>query len=129
MTNQGLLFGEYNEIIWRYGMTEQQLQAKCFLWFWNEFPSERGMLFHVDNNSANRIVGNQKRSLGVVKGVADFIFFLRDGRSVCIEMKIDGGSQSEAQKEFENKLLDRRHLYFICYDFVGFQDLIYKLLT
>lgn len=109
--------------------SEEQLQAYCFQWFWNTFPAERQMLFHVDNNSSDKWVGNKKKALGVTRGVADFIFFLRDGRSVAIEMKLPGGTQSKQQEEFMYKIQERRHLYFLCFGFEEFEDLIYTLLS
>ena len=104
-------------------MTEQQLQAKCFIWHWNTFPEERRMLFHADNNSANRIIGNQKKSAGVVKGVSDLILIC-EGFTVYIEMKTETGVQSREQKDFAEKVRSRGHTYFVCRSEEEFQRIV-----
>ena len=109
-------------------MTEEQLQSKCTTWFWNTYPSHRRMLFHVDNNSWNNIIGAKKKALGVCAGVSDLVLVLSKGRVVFLETKIPGGTQSQEQKDFEHKLYDRNHLYFIYTSFEEFKNLIEKLL-
>jgi hypothetical protein len=105
-------------------MTEEKLQSECFKWFWNTFPEERRMLFHVDNNSWNQVIGAKKKALGVCAGVADMIYVLPNGRVVFLETKIPGGSQSEVQKEFQLKIQDREHFYFIYTSIDQFKGLI-----
>lgn len=107
---------------------EEKIQAQCFQWFWNTFPEERQMLFHVDNNSWNEVIGARKKALGVCKGVADFVFILPWGKIVFIEMKKPGGKQSESQKDFMNKVQDRQHYYHIIDGFEEFKQLINTLL-
>lgn len=107
-------------------MTEQQLQAACFIWHWNTYPQERRMLFHADNNSVNRYVGNQKKSAGVVKGVSDFILICKDV-VVFIEMKTLIGVQSGEQKDFMRKINELGHPYFIIRSAEEFKKLITKL--
>lgn len=109
-------------------MTEEQLQAECYRWFWNKFIEERQMLFHVDNNSYNGIIGNRKKSLGVVKGISDFIFILPNGRTAFIEMKTEKGYQKPEQREFMHKVCERGHEYYICRSVDQFKTLILKLL-
>lgn len=106
---------------------EDQLQSKCFQWFWNTFPEERQMLFHVDNNSWNEVIGSHKKALGVCAGVSDLIYVLPYGRTVYIETKIPGGVQSDKQKAFMNKVQDRGHLYVIYETFEEFKQLIETL--
>jgi len=109
-------------------MTEEQLQSKCTTWFWNTYPEHRRMLFHVDNNSWNNVIGAKKKALGVCAGVSDLVLILSMGRIVFIETKIPGGKQSNEQLEFEKKLYDRNHLYFIYTSFEEFKNLIENLL-
>lgn len=90
--------------------TEEQLQSACTMWFHNTFPSERKMLFHVDNNSWNKIIGARKKALGVCAGVSDLILIIRK-EVVFIEMKLPRGSHSEEQEDFHNKVSDRGHMY------------------
>lgn len=95
-------------------MTEEIFQANCYEWFHNNMHSHRKMLFHVDNNSHNSVMGNKKRALGVNAGISDFIFinyFAVD----FIELKIKGGSQSDDQKEFQRKIKERGHKYHLVY--------------
>lgn len=91
---------------------EAKLQAECFKWFWNTFPAERRMLFHVDNNSWNTIVGAKKKALGVVQGVSDMVLIL-DCSVEFLEFKTDDGKQSEEQIDFQYKVNERCHRYII----------------
>lgn len=107
-------------------MTEEQIQAKCFQWFWNTYPLQRQMLYHNNNNSVNRVAGNKMKAIGVVAGVSDFTYILH-GCVVFIEMKTDVGQQKTEQKDFMNKVQSREHLYFIIRSFEAFCELIKKL--
>ena len=91
---------------------EEVLQANCYRWFHNTFPLWRKMLFHVDNNSWNAVIGARKKALGVKAGVSDFILitFLA---VVFIEMKTDEGEQSDEQVDFQRKVNERNHEYVI----------------
>lgn len=95
-------------------MTKQEeiLQAKCYLWFHNTFPLWRKMLFHVDNNSWNAVIGAKKKALGVNSGVSDFVLILF-AEVIWIEMKTPDGEQSEEQKDFQRKVEQRGHKYII----------------
>lgn len=103
---------------------EAKLQAECFKWFWNTFPSERRMLFHVDNNSWNTIVGAKKKALGVVQGVSDMVLIL-DCSVEFLEFKTDTGAQSEEQIDFENKVTTRCHRYVVIRSMEQFKNYIY----
>lgn len=104
-------------------MTEQQLQAACFIWHWNTYPEERGMLFHVDNNSANRITGNLKKSQGVVKGISDFIL-IGDGFITFIEMKTEIGKLTPIQIKFKETVTSRGHIHIVVRDLETFKSKI-----
>lgn len=93
---------------------EEILQSECFKWFWNEpsLRNERMMLFHVDNNSWNAIIGAKKKGLGVVAGISDFVLIL-DCEVDWIELKTLNGTQTPEQKEFEAKVKERGHKYVI----------------
>ena len=108
-------------------MTEEQLQSSCVQWFWNTYPKHRRMLFHVDNNSWNSVIGARKKALGVVSGPSDLILILRR-RVIFIEMKITGGAQSENQREFEQKVNERLHEYTIIYTLQEFKDFICQVI-
>lgn len=97
-------------------MIELQEQAKFATWFWNTFPSERGMLHANDNNSYNSIEGARKKALGVVKGVSDFEL-VGYGSVIFIEFKLPGEKQKPEQIDFMNKVRERGHIYIIVYSF------------
>lgn len=103
--------------------SEIQLQARCFQWHWNTFPKERGMLFHVDNNSGNRVTGNIKKAQGVVQGSPDLVLVVPE-IIVFIEMKTETGVLQECQKEFRRKALERGHMYIIIRRFEDFTNTI-----
>lgn len=103
-------------------MTEEQMQSECAIWFWNTFPLERRMLFHVDNNSVNGIVGARKKALGVCSGPSDLVFV--NDKVYFIEMKLPWGVQSEEQKDFERKVSVRGHEYIIIRSVEAFQRFI-----
>jgi len=106
---------------------EEQLQADCAQWFHNNYHAHRRMLFHVDNNSWNNIVGAKKKALGVIPGPSDFVLIL-DGVVVFVEMKLPGRSQTPEQIDFMNKVLARGHSYFIVEYFSQFKNLITTLI-
>lgn len=111
--------------------TEEQLQAECFLWYYNKYrfdPIYSKMLHHNDNNSYNKVVGARKKALGVVSGVSDFE--LTTFRQVhYIEMKIPDGKQSDEQKVFQFQVESLGFPYIILYSFVDFQNYIYAALA
>lgn len=107
-------------------MTEQQIQTECFIWHWNNYPEERRMLFHADNNSANAIVGNRKKSSGVVKGVSDMVLLTHSGVAF-LEFKTLVGVQSPEQKDFQSKCIERGCTYIIVRSVEQFKNLIQKL--
>lgn len=108
--------------------SEEQLQAACFQWFWNEYPSHRQMLFHVQQKARNRIEGSRFKAMGVVQGVSDLMLVIL-GRVIFIEMKITKGDQSTEQVSFEYKLRDRGHVYLIRRSLQGFQETVKYLLA
>ena len=108
-------------------MTETQMHAACFEWFWNTFHDHRRMLFHCDNNSANIIEGNKKKRMGVVKGVSDFVLIL-DGAVVFIELKIATGRQEPEQEDFERKVTERGHNYIIIRSLTQFKSFICQVI-
>lgn len=94
-------------------MTEDQLQAQIFQWHWNNVPAERGLLFHVQQKARNAIEGNRFKAMGVVAGVSDLIYLRPGGKPVLIELKIESGSQSQIQKEWQAKVEAAGYQYII----------------
>lgn len=106
---------------------EGRIQAACFLWFWNEFPQYRRLLFHIpnenDRSDSNVIQGAMRKSLGVVSGVADLMLLVprRGYHGLCIEMKDEKGTQKPAQKEWQKLVEAQGYLYVVCRSLEQFQ--------
>lgn len=106
--------------------TEEQMQEQQVKWF-NNIVGEphRRMLFHVDNNSWNQIVGAKKKSLGVTSGPSDLIF-VSVGETIFIENKLPGKQQSAEQIDFMNKVIRRGQRYVLCYGFEALKRFVMK---
>lgn len=102
-------------------MSEDQLQAQIFQWHWNSMPQERGLLFHVNNKARNKIEGNRFKAMGVIPGVSDLIYLKPGGRPIFVELKIETGSQSDKQKEWETSVKAAGYDYRICRDLQTFK--------
>lgn len=104
-------------------MREDQFQAKCFQWHWNNYQKQRGRLFHINQKSRNAIEGNRMKAMGVIAGVPDMCYLMPEGRVIWIEMKTKDGVQSDAQRQFQNNCEDLGHAYIICRTFEQFQQI------
>jgi ATP-dependent exoDNAse (exonuclease V) beta subunit len=82
------------------------------MWMWNEKPELRYLFFSTFNDlkQVEKIIGNignkkrriilaHMKSLGMVKGVLDFIFYYNNVLHV-IDFKVGSDSLSKEQKEF-----------------------------
>ena len=94
-------------------MSEEEIQQQAFMWHWNTYVEERGLLFHVNNNAKNKMRGAVLKGMGVVRGVADLIFFRPGGRVVAIEVKAEGGSQKPDQKKWQALIESNGHIYIL----------------
>lgn len=114
---------------------EGRIQADCFIWFNNTFPQFRKCLFHVpnenDRSDSNIIQGAMRKSLGVVSGVADFLFLVARGgfHGLCIEMKDEHGQQKPAQKEWQAIIEAQGYKYELCRSLDQFKRIIYEYLN
>jgi hypothetical protein len=84
--------------------SEIQLQAEIFSHHWNNHPSERGLLFHVNNKARNAIEGNRMKAMGVIAGVSDFIYLRPFGKPLFMELKTETGVQSPEQKKWQLRI-------------------------
>lgn len=107
--------------------SEAAFQQECRIWFHNEFPKLRGLLFHVRNNSANKREGAYWKELGVIPGVSDFIF-LYAGKAHCIELKTPTGYQSDEQIEWENLIYEQGIDYYVINSIAKFKNLIIRII-
>lgn len=70
-------------------MSEEKLQSDIAVAFSQRYPNKRGQLFHVSNERNNKIQAYRAKAIGIVAGVADFVFFSEDF-NVATELKVPG---------------------------------------
>lgn len=128
--------------------TESQLQQECYIYFNNTYSlknsKQRLLMFSVPNETAMEIRGVLKRfnvpkkiidsavsivmrSLkltGFTAGISDTIILLPSGKSIFVEFKTEIGSQSPSQIEFQNRLENLGHKYYICRSLEEFKTII-----
>lgn len=108
--------------------TEARLQETCYIWFHNNYPHFRGLLFRIKNEGTNKISGARDKALGVVPGVADMCLLVPGKSAVFIELKTAEGRQSYQQKTWQNTIELAGFKYFIIRDLQTFKDLCRELL-
>ena len=86
------------------GLEHSSLQSRCFLWMWNEHPELRYLCFSVNNNLTTETVDARRqmallKSLGVVKGVLDLLFYYK-GRLYAFDIKVGKDRLKPEQLEF-----------------------------
>lgn len=107
--------------------SESHLQQQCFMWHWNNYPSERGCLRTIHNNAVNKIQGAQLKAIGVQSGTPD-MFLVTNKGVIWLELKDGkGGVQSKAQKDFESLVKQRSGQYNIIRSLDEFITLIQNL--
>jgi len=102
---------------------EIKIQSEIFLYHWNNYPNERGLLCYNLNNSANKIQGNQNKSLGLIKGRSDMVYYNK-GKATMLEIKTDNGKQSKAQKDWETTIKNAGFDYIILRSLQDFKDFL-----
>lgn len=70
-------------------MKEEKLQSDIARKFSELYPDKNGQLFHVSNERNNKIQAFKARAIGIIPGVADFIFFSKKF-NVATELKTPG---------------------------------------
>lgn len=81
--------------------SEDQLQAQCFQYHWNHYPSQRGRLFLVHNNPKNGIDGARLKAIGLVKGAPDMVLCGNEGEFVGLEFKEPGGKGRQSPDQIK----------------------------
>jgi len=104
---------------------ELKMQSEFFIWHWNTFPSERGLLHANNNNSENAIKGNKNMAIGVVAGVTD-MEYITNGTVIFIEWKTPTGTQSDKQKDFQKKVESQGFKYVLLRSLEEGKKLIYE---
>lgn len=108
-------------------MTEQQLQAACVKWLWNEHPETRGLFFAVNNNSEHVARAMNRKAVGMVAGVSDTIFLWR-GVAYLIEFKTETGKQSLKQKQWQETVETHDFLYLVVRSEGEFRELVREII-
>jgi len=108
--------------------SEERIQQECYMWFNNDYPELRGLLFHVPNGGARAgKEGKKLKLVGVVPGVSDLIL-LYNSKPYCFELKNDYGRQSINQREWEKKVNKQNINYRIITSLKEFQFVIKKII-
>lgn len=111
---------------------EDVIQAEIVEWFNNtyclKFHIPRYMIFSVPNGGTrNKLEAIKMKSTGLLAGVADLIIVL--DRTVFVEVKTEAGTQSPEQKEFEKRIKDLGHEYYLVRSLEDFKLLITRLIN
>lgn len=108
--------------------TEGRVQSECVVWLWNNYPETRGLLCYNLNNSKNEIDGARNKSLGLIKGRSDLVFYWL-GKATMIEMKDeDDGEQSEDQRKWQRRIEAHGFEYCICRSLEDFKKILLNLM-
>jgi len=81
---------------------EEKLQSDIAIRFSQLYPEKSGQLFHVSNERNNQIQAFKARAIGIIPGVADFLFFSKDF-NIATELKLPGSRHevSRIKKQIE----------------------------
>lgn len=103
--------------------SEAKLQAKCVLWYRNEWYKNPRNLWATMNEGRDV---NTKRSLGMMEGVSDLLYFDPiSEKLVAIEMKLEGTSHSVPHLIRQAKwIIDVPRIGGFCDSFEMFQSII-----
>lgn len=83
-------------------MKEERLQSDIARKFSELYPNLYGRLFHVPNERNHALQAFKAKAIGIIPGVADFIYFSRKF-NVATELKIEGSRHkvSHIKKQIE----------------------------
>lgn len=105
-------------------MRENKLQNSIVLYFNALYPDKRFALFCVNNNSIGGLKGAHMKALGVVAGVSDLILLGPDAKTYFIELKTDKGTQSPAQRWFQQNVVNLGYDYRVIRSLEEFKELV-----
>lgn len=114
-------------------MNESQHQHSFIMWFGQQYPEHRGLLFEVNNNVYSLHHASKRRSMGMVAGVSDLILVLpNSGKTVGIELKAPGSIHNKdhirQQVEWGKKVVDNGGFYYITSDLDHLKNVIERTL-
>jgi len=98
-------------------MSEIQLQAKIFQYYWNTQPKTRGLIFHVPNGGKRSMIeATQLKASGVIPGIPD-LMVLNDGKAYGIELKTEIGKLRPEQIKIHAIWIENNIPVFLCRSF------------
>lgn len=127
--------------------TEARIQQECLIWLNNNHGltkhNPRLIMFSVPNELGGEVGGLLKRLgcsskiinevvgyiikkmtlIGLLKGACDTIVVLPN-KTLYVEFKTNTGQQSEAQKEFQSRIISLGHSYHLIRSLEQFQNVI-----
>lgn len=101
---------------------EQLIQQSIIKWFNYQHPEYKGLLCANLNNSKDARTGGINKSMGVVAGRSDLVFYFK-GEAIHIEVKAPGQKQSKIQKEWQRVIEKAGFRYEIVYSLEDFVKL------
>lgn len=111
------------------GQSEDALQQKCYVWFWNNYPHLRGLLFAVPNGGKrDGKTGKLLNLTGLVKGVSDLIFLYRT-QTYLIELKVEERKQTKEQIVWQDLVEHHGFVYFVVRSLTDFKRLMNQLIV
>lgn len=110
-------------------MNEDNLQAQCYQWAWNAYPTTRRCLWAVPNGGwRNKIEAMKLKATGVVAGVHDMHFYWC-GKFYTFELKVGKNKLSTAQKEWRHIVECQGATCYEIYDLATFQQIFSNLVA
>ncbi len=111
--------------------TENYLQNEIYLWYNNTYclktHNPRGLIFSIPNGSSRKIrEAVMLKATGLLAGASDLIVITPGGKLLFVELKIDKGMQSAAQKEFEQRVNALGYEYHLIRSLEQFKKIIVK---
>lgn len=108
--------------------SEAKIQSDCFLWFHNNFPHLRGLLYHVPNGEKrDPITAKKLQAMGVVPGIPDILFHYK-GNTYFLEFKKPKtGKASDDQLKIHSILEAHNFMIWIIEDLGTFIKLIQNI--
>src|SRR6056297_498023 len=97
-------------------MTEQQLQHEIVMWFSQQYPQHRGLLFEINNDTQAMKQAMKRRAMGMIAGASDLgLINPNNGQFIGIELKAPGSRHKlkhiKQQVEWGQKLIDAGGMY------------------
>lgn len=111
-------------------MTEEHVQQEIVIWFNNNYclksQNPRGLIFSVPNDTKNFMELKRKKNTGLLSGVSDLIVILPNAKVLFIEVKFGSNKQQQNQIEFQKRIEELNHNYYVVYSLEYFKTIIWQ---